>query len=200
MKKFEVKITGITPYMQHRMDTGALIDYEEKALQSEEVSKKTKKSKKESKTPEEKADLVAYKNEKGEYYIPSEHFEQCFIKAGRFVKAKIGGTNMSLKTLVAAEWTIFPEHIPIKKYDEVDVRTGVNQRTGARITTYRPRWNEWECKFILFVDDEDNDFPQATVEKIISAGGRLQGIGSYRPEHTGRFGRFKATLNEIKSK
>jgi hypothetical protein len=40
-------------------------------------------------------------------------------------------------------------------------------------------------------DDEKSKVTIETIEQIISFGGRYLGVGSYRPEHTGEFGRFE---------
>lgn len=65
---------------------------------------------------------------------------------------------------------------------------------------YRPKWNTWEAEFTLLVDDDiKNGITLDTIENIINYGGRYLGVGSYRPEHTGEFGRFELeSIEEIK--
>jgi hypothetical protein len=190
MRKFEVKVTGVTPYMQHRMDTQKLKDWEDKRGRIIERDGLN--------TDEEKTAMFhSYVTDDGFYYIPSEHFEQAFVKGGAFVKAKVGNSARSMKNIVAGMWMISPERIPFRKFDEVDTRSAVNNNVKARIITHRPKWNTWECNFTLNVDD-DGLLTTSMIESIIGYAGRFQGVGSYRPEHTGKFGRFSADIKETK--
>ena len=88
------------------------------------------------------------------------------------------------------------EKIAFRKFDEVDIRSAVNQNVKARVITKRPKWNDWTCEFVLVVDD-DGLLTVATIKQIIEYAGRFLGVGSYRPEHTGEFGRFTATITEM---
>lgn len=182
MREFKVKIKGVTPYMQHRMDTQKLIDWEnERGRIIERDGLNTE--------PEKTAAFHAYIDSNGNYYIPSEHFKQSFVKGGGFVKAKVGNSTRSMKNIVAGMWRIKEEKIPFRKFDEVDVRSAVNNNVKARIITHRPKWNEWSCQFTLIIDD-DGLLSNKMITDIIGYSGRYLGVGSYRPEHTGEFGRF----------
>lgn len=191
MRKFEVKITGVTPYMQHRMDDQKLDEWEKnrgRIIERDGLNSE----------PEKMAAYHAYIDDNGDYYIPSEHFKQCFVKGGAFVKGKVGNATRSMKNIVAGQWIIPIEKIPFRRFDEVDVRSAVNQNVKARVITRRPKWNNWECQFVLHIDD-DGLLTNETILSIMSYAGRFQGVGSYRPEHTGEFGRFMAEIIEIKS-
>jgi hypothetical protein len=65
---------------------------------------------------------------------------------------------------------------------------------------HRPRWNEWTAEFTLLIDDDSrNGVTMETINDIVSYSGRYLGIGSYRPEHTGEFGRFEIEkIQEVK--
>lgn len=49
----------------------------------------------------------------------------------------------------------------------------------------------WRCSFKVLIDDERITPDQ--LEKIVSASGRFEGLGTWRP----RFGRFQSVLNEV---
>lgn len=185
MKKFNVLITGVTPYMQHRMDDVKLAEWEggRKSI-IERDGLDTEKSK--------LAAFHSYIDPNGNYYIPSEHFKQSFIKGGGFVKAKVGNANRSMKNIVAAMFFIRPEKIEFRMFDEVDTRSAVNRNVKARIIVNRPKWNYWTCSFILSVDNDT--ITLKTIKDIIEAAGKYVGVGSYRPEHTGEYGRFTAEI------
>jgi hypothetical protein len=185
MRKFKLQIVGVTPYMQHRMDDKKLAEWEKSRGRIIENS--------DAATPEEKlAHFHSYIDENGLFYIPSSHFKQAFCNGGSFVKAKVGNSSRSLKNIVAGQWRILEERIKFRKFDEIDSRSAVNKNVKARIMVHRPKWNEWRCEFTLILDDDDkNKLTQETVNDIIKYAGRYLGVGSYRPEHTGEFGRFE---------
>lgn len=190
MRKFKVEIQGVTPYMQHRMNDAKLKEWELKRgriIERENLS-----------SDEEKTALYhSYINEGGFFYIPAEHFKQAFVKGGGFVKGKVGNATRSMKNIVAGMWMIKEEQIPFRKFDEVDTRSAVNNNVKARVIVHRPKWIDWDCEFTLIIDD-DGLLTIQIISDIINYAGRFLGVGSYRPEHTGEFGRFTHTITEIK--
>lgn len=184
-RSFKIEVTGKSPYMQHRMDTAKLKEWEQKRgriIEREGLN-----------TDEEKTALFhSYIDENGNFFIPSEHFKQSFVKGGSFVKAKVGNASRSMKNIVAGMWSVSPEQIPFRKFDVVDTRSAVNNNVKARIIVHRPKWETWKCNFILTVDD-DGLLTQPMIESVMDYAGRFLGVGSYRPEHTGEYGRFKVT-------
>jgi hypothetical protein len=193
MRNFKIKVKGVTPYMQHRMDDANLQDWEKrrgKIIERDGLNDE----------PEKKAAFHSYINPEGDYYIPAEHFKQSFIKGGAFVKAKVGNSRKSMKNIVAGMWRIEEPEIRLSKFQEVDIRSAVNKNVKARVMVYRPKWNKWTAEFTLLIDDDaKNGVTLDTIESIVSYSGRYLGIGSYRPEHTGEFGRFEIDeLFEVK--
>lgn len=186
--KFQIKIEGITPYMQHRMDDTKLAAWEKSRgviIERDGLNDE----------PSKIAAFHSYIAPDGSYYIPSEHFKQSFVKGGGFVKSKIGNAKRSMKNIVAAMFFITPEKIPFRFFDEVDTRSAVNKNNKARIIVHRPKWISWNCDFTMFVDNESITIE--TVKDIIEASGKYVGVGSYRPEHTGEYGRFTAEVIKI---
>lgn len=185
MRQFKLQIKGVTPYMQHRMDDKKLAEWEVargKIIERDGLNDE----------PAKKAAFHAYIDNEGNYFIPSEHFKQCFVKGGTFVKGKVGSTTKSMKNIVAGMWRITPEHIPFRMFDEVDTRSAVNNNVKARVIVHRPKWLNWTCEFELLIDDDaKNGMTLDTIRNIITYAGRYLGVGSYRPEHTGEYGRFE---------
>lgn len=185
MRKFKVLVIGVTPYMQHRMDDKKLAEWEKsrgRIIENENAS-----------TPEYKLAMFhSYIDQQDRFYIPSQQFKQSFCNGGSFVKAKVGNSSRSMKNIVAGQWRILEEKIFIPKFDEVDSRSAVNKNVKARVMVHRPKWNEWNAEFTLITDDDDkNKITMETIKDIISVSGRYLGIGSYRPQHTGEYGRFE---------
>ncbi len=192
-----VTITGLTPYMQHRMDTKKLKEWETargKIIERDGVNK----------DESLKADFHSYiefpngnKQEGVRYYIPTVQIKQSLVGGGGYVKSKVGNARRSMKNVVAAMFFVYSpfsenrERIYINHWDEIDIRTALNHASKARIVTYRPKWNRWEISFYLRVHNDT--VTDEEVASILYHAGSYQGIGSYRPEHQGHFGTFKVT-------
>ena len=191
MREFKVKIVGTTPYMQHRMDDIKLKEWETKRgniIERDDLATE----------PAKLAAFHSYIDADGNYYMPQEHIKQSLIKAGGFVKAKVGNASRSMKNIVAAMWRIKEQKLPFRKFDEIDTRSGVNKNVKARIIVHRPKWNEWEMTYTLVIlDNEKSKVTLDTIKQIIEYSGVFLGIGSYRPEHTGEFGQFELASIEL---
>src|SRR5690606_6141156 len=112
MKKYNVKIKGLTPYMQHRMDDEKLEQWEKKRgpiHERPEVSH----------ADVVRAEYHCFRNLEGKCYIPSDHIRGALIGAGSYVKAKVGGRSKSMKVLVAAMFMVDPEQIILPDYDAI---------------------------------------------------------------------------------
>lgn len=167
----DVTITGLTGFLMHR--------YNDPGDPGRRRKRKY--------DPEEEAEKGAYRNEKGELYIPAEGVRKSMITAAK--QFKIG--RMSAARSVAASIDIKPEQFVLDAKDyEIDKRPVVIQK--ARIMRYRPLIREWEVSFLLTYDDED--IPnQDMLKQILEYAGRKVGIGDYRPQNMGKFGRFSVT-------
>lgn len=190
MKKFNVKIVGNTPYMQHRMDTQKLEDWEKSRgsiIERKDVAQEDA----------VRAEFHCYRNGNQKCYIPSEQIRASLINAGGYVKAKVGNANKSMKNIVAAMFFINPEYIELPDYDAIDKRTAVNKMVKARIVTIRPKWTTWSAEFTLSVDNDS--ITEATIKSIFEYAGRYCGIGSFRPTNNGMFGRFEVERISLKN-
>lgn len=181
MKKYKIKIDGVTPYMQHRMDDIKLDQWEKvrgPIHERPEVSHEDA----------VRAEYHCYRSADGPCYIPADHLRGAFIAAGSFVKAKVGGRSKSMKTIVAAMFTISPDEIHLPEYDTIDKRSAVNRNVKARVIVVRPKWTQWGASFTLIVDEDS--ITTQTITQIIEYAGKYVGIGSFRPVNNGLFGRF----------
>jgi hypothetical protein len=188
MKKFKVKIKGITPYMQHRMDDQKLEAWEKlrgPIHERPEVSHEDA----------IRAEYHCYRNIDRQCYIPPDQIRGALINAGSYVKAKVGGRSKSMKILVAAMFTIDEDQIMIPEYDSIDKRSAVNRNIKGRVICIRPKWNTWGAEFTLSV--YENSISKETVLQLFEYAGNLVGIGSFRPTNSGMFGRFEVTDIEL---
>jgi hypothetical protein len=186
MKKFEVSIKGKTPYMQHRMDDKKLEEWEKqrgKIIERDDIAQEDL----------IKAEFHCYRN--GKCYMPSEHIRQSLINAGAFMKSKVGNSRKSMTNIVAAMFFIEPEEIELPDFDKIDKRSAVNYNVKGRVIVIRPKWTNWNVQFILLVDNDT--ITKETVAGLLGYAGNYVGIGSYRPQHKGMFGRF--TVEKLKA-
>jgi hypothetical protein len=183
MKKYKVRVEGITPYMQHRMDDQKLEEWEKshaRVVTHAAVSQ-----------PDAiRAEFHCHRNSaNNKCYIPSEQLRQSFIAAGTLVKSKVGAQTKSMKSIVAGQWMLDEEEIYVPDYDQIDKRSGINRNNKARVMVIRPKWGNWTAEFTLTIDN--NTTTDEMVTQIINFAGSNVGIGSYRPTNNGRFGRYK---------
>ena len=183
MKKYKVRIVGISPYMQHRMDDVKLEEWEKshgRVVTNPDVAQ----------TDAIRAEYHCHRNGVNKKcFVPSEQFRQSFIAAGTLVKSKVGAQTKSMKSLVAGQWMIEEEEIYIPDYDQIDKRSGINKNNKARIIVIRPKWSTWSAEFTLSIDNTTTT--DEMVKQIVTFAGSNVGIGSYRPTNNGRFGRYK---------
>jgi len=184
MQKFEVKIEGVTPYMQHRMDDTKLEEWEKNRkhiIERDDVNK---------------ADLTralyhCYLDKDNKPYMPSEHIRGALIGAGAFLKSKVGNSKKSMKNVVAGMFFVNPERITLPEEFEIDKRSAVNRNIKARVITIRPKWEKWAVNFELWVDNDT--ITQETIQELLETAGNYVGIGSFSPRNNGMFGRFNTT-------
>lgn len=182
MQTFNIKIKGLTPYMQHRMDDQKLEAWEKKRgpiHERPEVSHEDAL----------RAEYHCYRNADGKCFIPADQIRGALISAGSYVKSKVGGRSKSMKIIVAAMFMIEPEQVLIPDYDAIDKRSAVNRNIKGRVIVIRPKWSTWEAEFTLNVYEDT--ITQETIEQLFEYAGNLVGIGSFRPTNNGLFGRFK---------
>lgn len=187
MKTYKVEIKGISPYMQHRMDDVSLEQWEKKRgliIERPDVDK----------SDLVRAEFHCYKDDKG-YYIPSEQIKQSLINSGSMTKAKVGNAKKSMKNIVAGQFQINEEKIYISDNYVIDKRSAVNNNNKARIIVIRPKWENWGASFTLTVDNDT--LTTETINEIITNAGNYIGIGSYRPQKNGSFGRFQLSQLQL---
>ena len=148
----------------------------------------------------DEAEMRTYRNDKGNLVVPSVQVRASLLEASKAFK--LGRTN--LKTVLNS---IMIEPVddlelkslsnrPIKNYT-IDKRRVVVSRAG--IMRARPVVPQWKLSFKIEVDRElmENSLQgTSTLElltRVLSDAGKKQGIGDYRPQKGGSFGRFEVT-------
>lgn len=140
-------------------------------------------------SPREQAEKKAYKDDKGNLYIPGPNIYAAIIAAGRFHKSGKEKVTTKKTSLIPAGVFMLDTVVPLNtKNFEVDSRSVVIPATGGRVMCYRPRLDNWTCVFHIEVDEEM--FNEKFVRLLIDDAGKKIGLGDFRPERKGPFGRF----------
>lgn len=176
-KMYDVEIKGVTPLLQNRFEGG-------------EPDTSTKK--KTQTTKENNVEDTLYQID-GQPYQPSESIRQCLIESGKAFKK--GKSNLS-KTF-ASFCMVTPEAIDLKEKWTTDRRAVVIPSTKGRVMRNRARFDKWTLKFQIQILDDD-EISEKTLHDALSYGGHYIGIGDYRPQKKGMYGRF--IVSSVKEK
>ena len=158
----------------------------------EQINKKSKKGDDKQDLDGEAASGV-YKHPDG-CGIPTMAFRSALLAAaGAWKKPKGRGSMKSVLShmQVGCDMTLLIDGggKPIIDYD-VDARRVVNRSTKGAIIKARPRFDEWSA-IVEFEYDEDLVADVELIAGIFADAGKRIGVGSYRPEKNGWFGRFE---------
>ena len=168
MKKLTVKIVGATPLLMH-------------------AYRGTEPSELRNSTPQEQAEYHVYRDNKTqELYIPVENIQRALISGAAYSKGK---GRASLQKSVAAGLLIEDLKLPLgtKEYT-IDTRGVVIPATKGRIERHRARLDTWSTSFTAMYDEVL--LSEKQVKQIIADTGTLVGLGDFRPEKKGPYGRF----------
>ncbi len=141
--------------------------------------------------PEVEAENGTYRLDDGTLGFPAVAFKKAVVSAAK--GRKIG--RLGLPGIVLAsvfETTEFVQLIdpktegPLSDY-KIDIRGARPQKQGM-VRRARPRLDAWACDVELEYDDEL--ITEELLRDLLERGGRNVGVGNYRPEKSGRYGRF----------
>ena len=176
MKKYKVEITGITPLLQNKP--------EEYGFDEQWVEKKA------STDWEKEALKKLYIDSNGIIYQPATHLDRALIEAGKKIKVK-GQGKATYSKLFGSMVSVEEFEVKHKKQDyEIHKSLVVIPSTKGRVMRYRPMFNEWILEFSLNAEDE---IPQDAIKEALEIAGKYVGIGDWRPEKKGKFGKFQVT-------
>ncbi len=151
-------------------------------------------------SPRDAAEAVCYRDDNGDCYFPGTAIDRLLAESGSNHKLK--GSRRAVKWVVPAAVLMLDDHVHILTKDgerrsdfEVDSRPVVIPATKGRIMRHRPRWDQWTAKFGLDIDPEV--LPVELIHQLLEEGGRRVGVGDFRPEKRGPFGRFEVVSWDV---
>jgi len=171
MKQIQVSIKGISPLLMHAYPMTPVEGLEKK-------------------TPEEQAEVSAYRTPKTrELHIPSTCIQRALVAGAVYSKGKGRST---LTKVAAACLLVSPEYCGLgQKTFQVDARPVVIKATKGRIVRYRPRLDSWETTFTIEFDEIL--MKESEIRRIVDDTGSRVGLLDFRPACKGPFGRFMVT-------
>ena len=182
MKIVQVEIAGTSPLLINRFKE-----------QDEVVDAVKKSNKKDYGSSRDQAEATAYRDEDTKkIWIPTIWVTGAIKTVAS--DYKLPGTRKSVKSVSGGvivpveEKAYFCEDYSLEDI-EVDSRPVVIQR--ARIMRHRAKLEKWSIKVELQIDEDI--LPLKDVHAILVDAGRRAGLGDYRPQKGGPFGRFQVT-------
>lgn len=174
-------IEGIAPLLMNRFHEAA----QQKASAGTSSTMAGKKG-----SPRDQAEPKVYVGANGKPVLPGTNFNAAVVEAGKFIKSGKSKLTTTRSSLVPAGLSILEVEAPITPSKwEVDSRAVVIPSTGGRILCHRPRFDEWRVTFTLEVDE--SMFDESIVRELVDLAGQRIGLGDFRPQRRGSFGRFK---------
>jgi len=181
VKTIQVTIEGTTPLLCNRFTDAAQMA----ATNGNRLSGVGEKG-----TPMEQAEAKLYMGHDHKPMIPQPNLFRCLIDAGKFFKNGKSKVTTQKSSLIPACVEIEGLELPIKHREpwSVDTRAVRIPSTGGRILCHRPCFHDWRLSFTMNVD---TDFISAKlVREIVDAAGKRIGLGDFRPDCKGPFGKF----------
>ena len=181
---YAVKIEGRTPLLIHRFTDAAQMSATSGSNSSAVGDKGT---------PMEQAEACLYKDDKGVVGMPQPNLFRAIIDAGKFFKAGKSKVTTLKSSMIPACVSIEELFIPIvhKEPWTVDSRPVRIPSTGGRIIRHRPMFNDWALSFTLTLDT--TMLAPKVLREIVDAAGTRIGLGDFRPDCKGPFGKFCVT-------
>ena len=184
MTSLTVAIEGITPLLIHRFTDAAQMQ----ATSGTRSSIAT-----DSESSREQAEQALYTDDQGVSGIPQPNLFRCILDAGKFFKAGRSKVTTQKSSLIPACVGIQELFLPIKSVGgwKVDTRPVRIPATGGRILRHRPCYDDWRLYFTA--DLEESLISIKLFREIVDAAGTRIGLGDFRPDTKGPFGKFKVT-------
>jgi hypothetical protein len=147
-------------------------------------------------SPEDEAEAGTYRLDDGTLGFPAAAFKKAVVAAAK--GRKVG--KLGLPGIVLASVFETTEHVPLIHPDTgkpltdytIDIR-GARPQGQGMVRRARPRLDAWACDIELEYDDEL--VAEDLVRELLERAGRNIGVGNFRPEKSGRYGRFVVSTN-----
>lgn len=179
-QKVEVTIQGTTPILFNRF---------------RDIAIEGKSKKRTGAVVESDIEDKLYKDENGKTQLPAVYLKNCFTEAAK--KFKIPGQRTAnYSKLVGSTVDVEPFYIELDaKHYNVFRISAVIPATKGRVMVERPKYDEWKATFNVLLNDEG--LPLDVMNEVITEAGKTVGVGDWRPQKKGMFGKFMITSFKV---
>lgn len=148
-------------------------------------------------TPLEIAEGKLYIGLDGKPMIPQPNLLRCLVEGGRFTKVGKAQVTTAKSSILYACVDVQGAEVPLvhKQPWKVDTRAVRIPSTGGRILAHRPMFDDWRLDFI--VDLDTTILGEKLFRQIVDDAGKRIGLGDFRPQCKGPYGRFHVVHWEV---
>jgi hypothetical protein len=183
MEKINVTIQGITPILFNRFRDTAIEGKSKKrtgAMEESDIEDKL------------------YKDENGKVQLPAVYLKNAITESAKQFKI-VGKNKATYSKIVGSSVEVQPFYIELDvgKYEVFRI-SAVNPMTKGRMMTERPKFDKWSATFQIILNDNQVDV--SVMNEILEHAGKYVGVGDWRPEKKGMFGKFMITSYKVEKK
>jgi hypothetical protein len=179
IKSFEIKIKGISPLIVHNFDQKITLEMEAK----QQGKAKTEKHK--IRVPEDDFEGAKHKSPLGFEGFPAGGFKKAFIRGAKMTGLVMKDAQMAFFVKADCEETQL-----VKINGDCRMRTDmVRVGMGSADIRYRPEYLNWNAT--IKVEFNEGLISVEQILQCVKAAGYGCGIGDWRPEKGGGYGRFE---------
>ncbi len=185
--KIEIEISGITGMICHKFTDAAALASTNGSRNSSSAADRG--------TPYEQAESKLYVGIDGKtLMIPQPNLLRCLVEGGRFHKIGKSQVTTQKSSMLFSCVDIEGAEVPIvhKQPWRVDTRAVRIPSTGGRILAHRPIFDDWILRFTADLDV--SILGPKLFRAIVDDAGKRIGLGDFRPQTKGPFGRFVVSL------
>ncbi len=188
-KRIVVELEGVTPLLCNRFTDAA----QQKATSGNTISTVGDRG-----TPKEIAQSKLYLDLDDDPCIPQPNIFRAILDAGKYFKAGKSKVTTQKSSLIPSCVDIEGVSFKIghKEPWTIDTRPVRIPATGGRILAHRPCFHDWKLKFEIVLDT--TVLGVKLMREIVDKCGRAIGLGDFRPDCKGPFGKFKVSLWEVR--
>ncbi|MEC9268526.1 MAG: hypothetical protein VX464_20875 [Pseudomonadota bacterium] len=131
----------------------------------------------------------------GKIFIPPMAFKMGLDAAAKLKGQRVPGkgqatyTKRFLSGVLVLDGLTLPIHVDDVEHDDLFVNADGVRGSGKRVWKRFPRIDEWEGEVCFHIMSDE--IPEEVFESTLDAAGKFVGIGRFRPESGGFYGRYE---------
>ena len=185
--KTTIHIKGLSPLIMHRWDEKA-----KKQMLDKQMKKTVKK---EAKSPEDQYDASVYwmTDEKDRVGFPADAFKKAMVRGADLLGGKDVGmpmVKMRMAFFIHGEYSARDDRELVPINGTISMREDMVRLNGATSDIrFRGQVQDWDAELKISYNSSLVSFDQ--IVNMLHAAGFGVGVGEWRPERDGTFGRFE---------